>query len=253
MASVEEIQELLVSENKNIKEDLGKEIMQQVGNLIDKKLEAHDAKAMKEIQALQARAEALEKGGTGAQAQMIGPAAAKRARSEPRTATQKHELRPMVVLTGLPFNSRKQEMEAFVKAQLAQREEWKHFIAFAPAVRTSSVIVKVKSKDDVFEFIQQWKDADISFKEKSIRARADKTPEQRKGNSRIYRMAEHLKGIFIDKDVDPDFKRLSVWVGDFEVVKWDPQVESFGWEEENINKAGVTVDRDIAERAASQA
>ena len=40
MASIKEIQELLVSENKKLKDDLGKDITQQVGNLIDKKLEA---------------------------------------------------------------------------------------------------------------------------------------------------------------------------------------------------------------------
>ena len=40
MASIEQIQALLEKENKKLKEDLGKEIMQQVGPLIHKRLEA---------------------------------------------------------------------------------------------------------------------------------------------------------------------------------------------------------------------
>ena len=251
MASIDQIQALLTNENKKLKEDLGKEIMQSVGKLIDQKLEAHEEKVMREIRALQARTETLEKGGIGDQAQAAGPAAAKRARSEPRTVSQKHELKPLVVLTGFPFNSRKQELEGFIRTQLDQREEWKHLIAFAPGVRASAVMIKVKSKDEMFDFIQKWKDLDISFKEKPIRARADKTPEQRMGNSRIYRMNEYLKGVFTDKDVDPDFKRSSVWIGDGEVVKWDPQADMFKWEEETLTEAGIEIDRAEAEKFAS--
>ena len=74
-------------------------------------------------------------------------------------------------------------------------------------------------RDEVFEFIQQWKDTGSEYKGKAIRARADKTPEQRKANSKIYKMAEHLKTAFIDRDVDADFKRSSVWLGEWEVVR----------------------------------
>ena len=251
MASIHDIQELLTKENKKLKEDLGKEIMQQVGNLIDKRLEVHEEKVMSQIRALQARTEALEKGGYTDQAPAIGSAAAKRARSEPRTGPQKHVVKPVVVLNGFPYNSRKKELEEFVRAELDKRDEWKHLICFAPGVRTSMVMVKVGSKDEVFEFIHIWKSLDVSFKGKPIRARADKTPEQRTGNSRIYRMSEYLKGVVIDKDVDPDFKNFSVWIGDQEVVKWDPQAGRFNWMEDPINKAGVEIDRVAAETSAA--
>ena len=131
--------------------------MQSVGKLIDQKPEAHEEKVMREIWALQARTETLEKGAFGDQAQAAGPAAAKRAWSEPRTVSQKHELRPMVVLTGFPFNSRKQELEGFIRTQLDQREEWEHLIA-APGVRASAVMIKVKSKEEMLHFIQKWKE-----------------------------------------------------------------------------------------------
>ena len=252
MASIADIQVLLTNENKKLKEDLGKDILQQVGKLIDQKLEAHEEKVMREIRALQTRTEALEKGGSGVQAHVMSPAAAKRARSEPRTEPQKHELKPVVVLTGFPYNSRKKELEGFVKALLEQREEWKNLISFAPAVRTSMVMVKVQSREEVFEFIRNWKDLDVSFKGKPIRARGDKTPEQRTGNSRIYKMSEYLKTVFIDHDVDPDFKNFGVWVGDWEVVKWDPQGGTFNWAEETLNKAGITIDRAEAEKAATK-
>ena len=250
MACIEQIQALLETENKKLKEDLGKEIMQQVGPLIDKRLEAHEERMMKEIRALQARTEVLEK-----EAHATGPAAVKRARSEPRTAplNKKHEVKPVVVLTGFPFNSRKQELEGFVKAQLDEHEEWKDFIPFAPGVRASVVMVKLSSKEDVFEFIHKWKNLGISFKDKAIRARADKTPEQRKSNAMIYNMSNHLKEVLADKHVDPDFKRMSTWVGEWEVVRWDPQVGSFHWVEEDILKAGVTIDRDYAEKCAAEA
>ena len=63
-------------------------------------------------------------------------------------------------------------------------------------------------------------------------------------------MSEHLKRVFIDKDVDPDFKNFSVWIGEWEVVKWDPQAEQFNWAEEPLTKAGITIDRAEAERSA---
>ena len=252
MASIDAIQQLLKTENRKLKEELSKDIMQQVGNLIDKRLEAHEEKVMGELRALQARTEALEKGRSAVVLSSAGPAAAKRARSEPRPGPQKHELKPLVVLTGFPFNSRKKDVEAFVTAQLAGHEEWEHLTPFAPAVRTSVGMIKMRSKEEVFDFIQFWKELDITFKDFKIRARADKTPEQRKANSKIYKMSEFLKGLFQDKDVDPDFRYSSVWVGDGEVVKYDPQADKYIWEEEGIQKAGVTIDRDAAEQGAAQ-
>ena len=113
-------------------------------------------------------------------------------------------------------------------------------------------MVKVRSKEEMYEFIQKWKNLDISFKGKTIRARTDKTPEQRMGNKKTFKMSEHSKGVFIDKCVDLDFKHFSVWVGDCEVVKWDPQAARLNWQEEDINKAGLTIDRDSAEPFAAE-
>ena len=252
MASIDQIQVLLTKENQKLKTDLGAEIMKQVGVLLDTRLEAHEAKIMNEIRALQERTKALEAKGSNEEGVVTGAVAAKRARSEPRTAPGKHELKPVVVLTGFPFNSRKKELEEFVRNRLAEQEEWRNLIAFAPSVRSSVVMVKMRSRDEVFEFIRSWKESSIRFKDRDIRARADKTPEQRTANSKIYKMAEHLKGVMIDKDVDPDFKNSSVWVGEGEVVKWVPQEERFSWSKDGISKAGVTIDHAEAERCVTQ-
>ena len=99
---------------------------------------------MGEFRTLQARTEALEKGRSAVVVSTTGPAAAKRARSEPRRGPQKRELKPLVVLTGLPFNSRKKDVDAVVKPQLAEHEEWEHLTPFALAVRTSGVMIKVQ-------------------------------------------------------------------------------------------------------------
>ena len=246
MASIDQIQALLTKENAKLKDGLGAEIMKQVGVLLDNRLEAHEAKIMTEIRALQKRTEALETKCASDEASVAGTANAKRARSEPWPAPVKHELKPVVVLTGFPFNSRKQELESFVKSKLKDMEQWSHLTPFAPGVRASSVLVKVRSRDEVFEFIQHWKDTGFEYKGKAIRARADKTPEQRKANSKIYKMAEHLKTAFIDRDVDADFKRSSVWLGEWEVVRWDTSGENFQWIDDQIVKSGATIDREAA-------
>ena len=249
MATIQEIQNLLVQENKKLKEDLGSEIMNQVGVLLDRRLEAHEAKLLGQIQALQKRTEALEAKGVNEEGTTAGAAAAKRARSEPRTVAAKHELKPVVVLTGFPFNSRKKDLEAFVGGKLKEREDWKHLGAFAPSVRSSVVMVKMRSMDEVFDFIRLWKDSDIKFKDNPIRARADKTPEQRKANSKIYKVSQYLKELCPGKEVDPDFKRASVWIDEWQVVKLDGSADQYQWTDDNIQKAGVNIDREQAEKA----
>ena len=244
MASIDQIQTLLVKENSKLKQDLSSEIMKQVGVLLDSRLEAHEAKLMAEIRLLQKRTEALESKGPRLEGGMAtGAATAKRARSEPRNVVQRHELKPVVVLTGFPPNSRKKELEEFTKTQLEQKDEWKHLVPFAPNVRSSTVMIKVSSRDEVFDFIRHWKNFDVKFKENPIRARGDKPPEQRKANSKIYKVSEYMRKKFADKDVDADFKHSSVWVGDWEVVKWDSSSEKFVWDEDNLEKAGVTIDQ----------
>ena len=83
MAGIEQIQALLIAENKKLKEDLGSEIIKQVGGLLDTRLEAHEAKLMAEIRALQKRTESLENGNKAEEGLIAGTATAKRAWSEP--------------------------------------------------------------------------------------------------------------------------------------------------------------------------
>ena len=252
MASIEQIQSLLATENKKLKDDLGAEVMKQVGALLDSRLAAHEAKLMGEIQALQKRTHALESAKKAEEPTTAGTAAAKRARSEPRTAVAKHELNPLVVLAGFPLNSRKKELEAFVGESLKQRDEWKHLVPFAPSVRSSNVLIKMRSRDEVFEFIQKWKVLDTKFKDHSIRARADTPPQQRKANAKIFRMFEHLKSECHGKEDDADFKRSSVWIGDWEVVKWDQDADQFRWMDDDIRNAGVVINKEEAENATRQ-
>ena len=203
---------------------------------------------MKAIQELRSRTEALEKNGS---IQVQG-CAAKRARSEPRVHVGQHEMKPVVVLAGFPEKARKKDIEAFMKDQLKTREEWKDLVAFAPNIRSSIAMIKVESKDEVFDFIRKWKVDEHEYKDRKIRARADKPPEQRKANGKIYSMAEHLRSTFVQTDVDADFKNGSVWLGDHEVVKWDMDTESFSWLEDGVQKCGVVIDRTEAEKTCER-
>ena len=111
-------------------------------------------------------------------------------------------------------------------------------------------MIKVDSKDEVFDFIRKWKPLETEYKKQTIKARGDKPPEQRKSNGKIYGMAQHLRETLVDKEkeIDADFKNSSVWIGDFEIVKWDMQSESFQWFDDALNSAGVVVDRVAAEK-----
>ena len=60
MASLADIQKLLSQENEKLRNDLGADIMKQVGALIDQRLHAHTEKLMEEIRDLKQRTEALE-------------------------------------------------------------------------------------------------------------------------------------------------------------------------------------------------
>ena len=154
----------------------------------------------------------------------------------------------MVVLAGFPHNSRKQNIEAFVKEQLSAREEWRDLVPFAPNVRSSVVMIKVNSRDDIYDFIRKWKTTDARFNDHPIRARADKSPEQRKANGKVYMAWQYLREKFEDKGVDPDYTNSSVWIGEWEVAKWDAASETIQWLEEGIASAGVVIDRDEAAR-----
>ena len=135
---------------------------------------------------------------------------------------------------------------------MKQRDEWKQLVPFAPNVCLSVVMIRMKSQDEVVEFIQCWKGWGIEFKGHPIRARADKSPDQRKANSNIYTMTQHLKGVFVGKEVDADFKHSSVWIDDCEVAKWDTDAAKFKWMDEDIQKAGLVFNKEEAENALRQ-
>ncbi|CAK0800469.1 unnamed protein product [Prorocentrum cordatum] len=255
MATAEEIRSIIGEANKALRADVAKDILEKVGTLInetvDKRLKDHEEKIMKELQTLKTRTEALENmsrvdNSTGAS----WGGGSKRARSEPpQHSRAQHETKPVVVLTGFPANSRKADIESFLKCELGKVEEWKGLHVFAPNVRSTVAMVRVHSKDAVFDFISKWKPMNIEYKGSAIRARADKTPEQRRSNAKIYQMAEYLKKTFIDKDIDADYKQAAVWVKDWKLVEWDRDASDFVWDDGAISSSGLTVDKLKAEEA----
>ena len=54
-------------------------------------------------------------------------------------------------------------------------------------------------------------------------------------------MAEHLKAVFVGKEVDADFRRSSVWIGDWEVVKWDVDTAHVNGLDEWIQSSGIVI------------
>ena len=60
-------------------------------------------------------------------------------------------------------------------------------------------------------------------------------------------MAAHLRATFKEKDVDADVKNESVWVDDWEVVKWDMEEEKFQWMDEEGMDDAPHIDKTAAE------
>ena len=55
----------------------------------------------------------------------------------------------MVVLAGFPWDSRKKDIEAWVKEELTARPEWADLVGFAPRVCSSLALIRMKSQEDV--------------------------------------------------------------------------------------------------------
>ena len=92
---------------------------------------------------------------------------------------------------------------------------------------------------------------DTPFKGINIRARADKTPEQRKANSRIYGISQHIKNSATDYEVDADYRRSKVWVGDYSVVSWNMNKECFEWDDHALSTLGLALNKEEAEAHSS--
>ena len=137
-----------------------------------------------------------------------------------------------------------------MKEIFAKHDEWEKLLPFATGVRASVAMVRMNCKEEVFDMIRQWKaldENDIKFKGVMIRARTDKPPAQRKANGKIWAMASYLRNTFNDKEVDADFRNSSVWMGDWEVVKWDTELEGFRWLDDGISHTGLDIQRAEAE------
>ena len=104
----------------------------------------------------------------------------------------------------------------------------------------------METKDNIYALIRQWRSFKVTFAEHVIIARAERPPEQRRINANIYLMTEFLRNKLPSLIFDPDYKHASVWCNEGELVRWDLEDESFSWEEEVIQKADLTFDRDQA-------
>ena len=84
-----------------------------------------------------------------------------------------------MVLARFPWDSRKKDIEAWVKEELAARPEWADLVGFAPGVRSSQALIKIKSQEDVWDFVMRWENEEHIYKWLEIRSRTEKTKEQR--------------------------------------------------------------------------
>ena len=145
-----------------------------------------------------------------------------------------------MVLTGFPQNSRRAHIVEFVKGRLKELDEWAMLTAFAPNLCGTIGMIKMNSSSQVFDFIDKWNRLELKYKEKTVKARAEKPPEKRKSNAKIYLMTEFLTKNAIEHEFEADFKHASVWVDDIgELVSWNV-VEEFEWDNDVLTKAGIT-------------
>jgi hypothetical protein len=175
--------------------------------------------------------------------------ASKRARS--CTSTPNSAQRPCAVLCGFPRNSRKHDIEKFVKEQLQRLHRWKDVDAFAPGVRSSCAIVRFVTHEDVQKFIGDWKGLDAKYNgDVEIKAKNDEPPQKRKSKSMIYQIKQYLVSNHGGVEFDHDYKNDCVWHGDKAIVKWSIDAEMFVWDDEAA--ASINIDKEAAVRSASQ-
>ena len=260
-ASIEQIAELIQKGNADLHQTICKELKEQLmevlDNTITEKLKVHEEKFMAELLKLRVRQDALEKslgasdpwhraaagvgGGRGG--------AAKRARSEPRRP-EADQTKPVVVLAGFPWDSRKKDIDAWVKEQLAARPEWADLVGFAPGVRSSLALIKTSCQEDVWDFVMRWKNEEHIYKGVAIRARSDKSKEQRETNGRVWGMLKYLETKFPKTEFDPDYKGASVWIPAGKVVSWEPDSKDYIWNEGLLKEQAMEVDEEEAKKAA---
>jgi hypothetical protein len=197
---------------------------------------------LKDIQKLQVRTSALEDLVSGPSANANGQGtAAKRFRSAPASSDHRKE-RSCAVVTGCPPATRRKDIQEFVNRKLKESEEWKHLESFAPNVRGTVALVRMSSVDAVHSFARTWNAKGFDFKGSILRCRAERPPEKRKSNAKVYLMHEFLVNIFKGKVFDADYRRGSVWSDDGGLVRWNVTSESFEWDQDMISKSALNID-----------
>ena len=130
--------------------------MESVGVLVDNRLKAHEEKVFAEIRAIQVRTSALESkaasctetGGVSVQGN-----ASKRACSAPGSSNLS-TLSFCTVITGFPSRSRRKDIETYMRQRMAEHEEWSSYEPFAPNIRGSVALIKMKSMGAVYRFVR---------------------------------------------------------------------------------------------------
>ena len=181
--------------------------------------------------------------GQGERKPDLAGSASARASSVPSTQMPKETSRgPAVVITGFPRDSKKKTIESFVAGQIQTMPTFSHLKCFAPGVRTSMAIIRVSSKDEGISFCEAFKEKEVIFEGVRLRARGDKSREERIRNARIFNMTDFFRKNF-EGDFDPDFGKGIVWGEEGALVKWIMESEKFEWMDATLEKAGYKVDK----------
>ena len=177
-------------------------------------------------------------------------------------ASRRHDEveRHTVVFSGFTAKSRKRLLIDYVKLQLPVVERLAGHTdvsdlgdkVFTPSIRTNIVMIRLPNKTAMFRFLNAWKQADedgqisrFGDEELVIRAKRDKPPALRRAHGKLWQLFTHLKNLG-HSDTEIDWKNCSLWIKDYEVVKWDQKCDSVIWREEEISKLGLQIDIDAA-------
>ena len=116
---------------------------------------------------------------------------------------------------------------------------------FAPSIRTNIAMIRLPIKTALFRFLNAWRQADeagqisrIGDDELVIRAKRDKPPALRRAHGKLWQLFIHLKNLG-HSDTEIDWRNCSLWIKDYEVVKWDQKCDSVIWREEEMSKLGL--------------
>ena len=107
----------------------------------------------------------------------------------------------------------------------------------------------------MYDFIRKWNSQEHVFKNCTIRAKADKPPEQRKANAKIYLVTKYLKeaaGSEKADDVDGDYRKSVVWYGDSQLVSWNRDTEKLEWNEDVMAMLDISITSGEIEQKMTQ-